>query len=107
MSINKHTDAVILELITAGDKTNLDILCDGIADASSELMRFSKGVYYMCGSPDLEWFDFRTELHKLLLEASNFSVHLKSLYLPDGLEAGIDKLIDAIIKDMHIEEQKN
>lgn len=104
MSINKHTDAVVLELITAGDKTNLDKLSDRVADVSADLMRFSKGVYDVLDQTGL---DFRTELHKLLLlEDFNFSVYLKGLYLPDGLEAGIDKLIEAIIKDMHIETER-
>ena len=102
MSINKHTEAVILGSLMGEDET-LYILSNRIADISADLVKVGRMVYDLLDQTNL---DFRAELRKLLL-LEEFSDYIKDLYWPNGLEAGINELTDAIIKDMHIEEVKN
>lgn len=100
MSANKHTEAVLLDFITDGDDT-LNIVREGITHISAGLVSAGQITRKFTFVFDM---DFRATLRKSLLE-DNFMDFFKDFEFPDGREAGIEKFIDAIIKDMGIETE--
>ncbi len=102
ISTNEHTEAVLLEFITGGEDT-ADIIRNGLMGVAEKLVQAGRAVYYLTNEARI--LDFKTELRKLLL-SGEFTPFLQDMHFPNGLEAGIDKLTDAIIKDMNIETER-
>ncbi len=92
MSTNKHTEDVLLEFAANGDDIFV-IFREEITNNSKDYIREAQNIY---DSIDQTKLNFRTELLKFLCSTKDFN----------GVAFDYERLTDAIIKDMHIETER-